>query len=434
MDAMEEAKASGNGPAYWDAQRAFDRAYSILNPEMKPEKEQKQKPARIPKPYAPIGPRQQRIRLFDAMHYFASTGNDAGFEDAKEQLDRLNKRMRPKEPQSKIMQAIMTSRFGLGNASPLVGRTLAALGVEGNPLVMAATGAAAALYEMTKSAAEATNSFTRMSTELGSSAVTTAQLSGIGSALGMSREQTASIAGRIQESITGSAMGRAAGLRLGVFNLPGMFGNQDYGAQALTVIKNLQKQNPNDRLALARQLGITDVLPLLNVSGRQMALNQHTSDIQAQLMTPEQAERAADFQAATGRVQMGIENLLNALSPSVMAKMTEMLTGLGNLLDAITTWVMQNQGLINFIVNASDLIGGSSPITGSLLLAGQGSSNADLARALDRNTKATEANTGVMGTPGSYGHINRQGVVADNLSGYEIRRALDAGGYAMSSF
>lgn len=434
MDAMDAAKASGDGPAFWDAKRAYDAADRQLNPVQKPKKEPKSPKQK--RPYLPNGPRQQLSRVFDAMHYAASIGNDAAFDDAKDQYDRLSKRLQPKQPQNKLLQALMTTRFNVGHASPLVGRTLAAAGVDAAAAgpaagLLLASGAAIeaakAIWEMAKSAADATNSFSRLSISLGSSASTSGRLQ----AYGLSPDQASGIAERVQSSITGSPMGTAAGLRLGVYNLPGIYGNQDYGQQALTVIQNLQKvRNPNDRLALARQLGITDILPSLNASSGQLAANARTSAVTASLMTPDMASKAEDFQLSLDRVQVAIQNIITAVSPSVLSRLTDFLNGIANIADGLATWLSQHQGLIDGLVN----IGMHTRLgnVASIISMGAGTSDVDLARSLDRNTKATEANT--LAIPGSYGNISRQGVAGSHMgNGFELRKALDAGALVQST-
>lgn len=318
----------------------------------------------------------------------------------------------------RIVNALMSTRLNIGHASPLVGRTAAALGLTSAtaaPALLiagAAAAAASALYHLAESSAAAGNAFGRFTDATGSSGSSAAQLQMLGTAGGI---DTASIAQSIQEHITSDPAGMAAGLRLGVHNLPGPYGNQDYGQQALTVVASLRKiTNVVERLRLARAVGAEGLLPLTRLSDSQFAKSQGDSNVRSSIMSPEFLQKSADFQASFGRIGDAIQNLLAAAGQEEMQRLTNLFNHLADALNGLASWIQGHQGFVDFVTQAGEI---SSGLLGAGVSASQGN---DLTRAVDENTKATRDNTAIIGKPGFYGHTTRGSSMPSGWNGQSL--------------
>jgi hypothetical protein len=381
------------------------------------------------------GPRQRSSALLQALQ--SGTLTPDRYADTYDAYKRNEKRLRATNPRSKLMTALMSTRFNVGNASPLVGRTLDALGVEAEaaapPLIAvgAAAAAAKALYDLAHQSVETANAFTRLSTSLGSSPGTTAQLSSIASASGLSPEQAGSVAQRIQDRISTDPIAAAAGMRLGVFNLPGIYGNQDYGQQALTVIQHLRQiKDPNEQLRLARAVGAEDLLPAVKYMSNQDVSNlQSDAGVTSRAFGPQMSEDAERFQVAEGRISQAIKNLAAVATDGTVERLTSAFNGIANILENVTDWLNNHKAIIDVITNAAiEMIPGAGP------LLNMGGMFDNHAKVVDDNTRATKENTQAMLQPGTYGRMDRPGALPGGFNGQSIAQGNDIRSMRLSTF
>lgn len=381
------------------------------------------------------GPRQRRSALLAALQ--SGKLSPERYADTYDAYLRNEKRLKVSSPKSKLMTALMSTRFNIGHASPLVGRTLDALGVEAEaaapPLlaVGAAAAAAKALYDLAHESVETANAFTRLSTSLGSGPGTTAQLSSFASAAGLSPDQAGSIAQRIQDRITSDPMAAAAGMRLGVYNLPGIYGNQDYGQQALTVIQHLRGiKDPNEQLRLARAVGAEDLLPAVKYMTNGDVNNlQSDAGVTGRVFGPQMSEDAERFQVAEGRVSQSIKNLAAVATEGTVEQLTSAFNGIANVFESISDWLNNNKGVIDFLTN-----GAISMIPGAGPLLSMGSMFDNHAKAVDDNTRATRENTQAMLQLGTYGRIDRDGSMPAGVNGQAIAQGNDINSMRLSTY
>lgn len=356
-------------------------------------------------------------------------------------------RRKGSSPFSALSKAIRSTRFNVGGVSPLIGQTMNAvlsplsmLGPEGEiakeaieAIVVASTACAAALYGLAKASADAGIAFNRISLDLGSGPGDTAKLMALGNAVGIGGSGMASIANSIQANITGGGMGTAAGLRLGVYNLPGMFGNQDYGSQALTVIHNLRKiKDPNQRIALARQIAGGDAPALLqaaSLQGKDAALLDSTSATTAHVMDAKMQADALAFQSASGMVAQAFENLAAAAGQDEMEQITSAFRGLTNILNMGADFIKNHQQAIDLLTGAAEQ---ANPLVSIALNMGR---LADNGKALADNTAATERNTQATLLPGTYGRIERQGSTTPEMfNGQQFQQGRDMAARRLSAY
>lgn len=357
------------------------------------------------------GPLQRRRDLEMALHDPLVRADPARYADTRRAYEANERRINGGTAQGKVMNAIVSTRVNLGAISPLLGRTLAVLeemGPEGMAIAgvtTAAIAAASAIVDLARASADAANSFTRLQIMAGSGTRDTSTLQGIAAAIGVSPEQMGSTAQSLQSNITGSPMGRAAGMQLGVYNLPGLYGKQDYGQQLITAINNLSKiEDPTRRLALARAAGIESVLPLTYMSQQQRSYMQPDANLRSSLMTPEFQQESADFQASLGRVQQAVQNFLVAVGPSVLPEITGLFNAVADGVNAVAQAWAQNKGMIQDAIGAWLTV--VNPVLGINYL--ENMSKADSSAAMIDNTKATRDNTrALVGQPGMYGSTRR---------------------------
>ena len=252
----------------------------------------------------------------------------------------------------KIMEALQSSRFSIGKGGgqlmPLVSKVTGiaaeALGPEVAALagpvgiaVAAAVAAGKALFEVAQSAADAGVAFSSFAAQTGGFGRSGALALSIGAQGGMDAGATAGQANALQNTITGSAMGRLMGSTLGVYNLPGMYGSQDYAQQYATAIENARKiKDPTQRLMLMRGAGIEGSFGATMTSDKQFAYSKSDAALQSQIMGPDFLQKSADFEAALGRVSTSWETLMAALGKPMLKLFADELNYLADAMNRAT--------------------------------------------------------------------------------------------------
>jgi hypothetical protein len=336
-------------------------------------------------------------------------------------------------PSQRLMSALMGTRLNIGHASPSIGQSLKALGIGGAEAAPAllAIGAvvtvATAFYKLSEQASELANTFGRFNDATGSSGAGAAQLMALGSAGGI---DTASIAQSIQDRITSDPAGMAAGLRLGVHNLPGPYGNQDFGQQELQVIAALRKiTNVVDRLRLARAVGAEGLLPLTRLSDAQFAKSQADANVRSSIMTPGFLQGSADFQASLSRVGEAFKNLIAAVGQGEMQRLTGFLNNIADALNNLASWMSAHKSFIDLMTQIAEAT--ISPTASALISASQ---HNDLSHAIADNTRATRDNTAILGKPGFYGRATRGSAIPSGFNGMSLAQSRDIAVLQGSSF
>ena len=251
----------------------------------------------------------------------------------------------------KFLDVLKTSRFGVGAGGkmemmPLVGRTASlaaeALGPEVMALagpvgivVGAVTAAAAAVFNLAKGAAAADAAMTSFQFSVGNMGAGSSAALAAGRQGGLSADATAGQANALQNAITGSSTGRMYGMSLGVTNLAGPYGSQDYATQYKTAVDALRRMPIEQRILTARQTGLEASLPATMTSDKQYALSQKDAGVQAKIFDPAFAEKSADFNAALGRLEDAGTNLMTALGKPFLDSLTlffnSLATGINNM-------------------------------------------------------------------------------------------------------
>ena len=251
----------------------------------------------------------------------------------------------------KLMDAIQSSRFSIGGGGgqlmPLVSKVTGiaaeALGPEiaelAGPVGLVAGAvftAGKALFELAKSAADAGVAFSSFAAQTGGFGRSGALALSIGAQGGMDAGATAGQANALQNTITGSAMGRLMGSTLGVYNLPGMYGSQDYAQQYATAIENARKiKDPTQRLMLMRGAGIEGSFGATMTSDKQFAYAKGDAAVKAQVMGGDFAKNSLDFQDSLTRVSTSWENLMTALGKPMLKTLASDLDTLANVINRV---------------------------------------------------------------------------------------------------
>lgn len=405
---------------------------------------------RLPKPPAYAqGPYQRLASLQREFAQAQGSGNGDAARDLSHLIGQQQRRIaRIEEPAQqplnwagKAAQAFMTSRYGAGGLNPLVGRSLSVFGV--NPTSVArgasslaaggvggagvatlglaglAAAAALAVVGVSKLAIESSRTareFQAMRFGTGGTTGENAQLRGIGGALGMSGGDMTALAQSFQNRITSDPTAMAYASRMGVRNLGGPMGNQDYAGQLLRAINGLRRFQGQDRLRAARATGLESALPYTELSQGTMDRLGSTSAISARAFDPQQQRNAAEFQAAQSRAAQSSENFKAALGRNVLPKLTVMLHWFSDVLDGAT----------NFLLAITGGSGGFNRAMGQTP-AGTGSGGGALANAHQAQISATVANTEALLALGKMigGGERARAAMPSDLAGYGLRRAVE---------
>lgn len=331
---------------------------------------------------------------------------------------------------SKLKSAFMSSRFGADGIMPLVNKVSALVGEAGTMAV--AVGFASAklvqsLHNLADASAKSTFAFNQFRTDIGSSAGTGSILRNLGGSIGLDKSNMGRLANSFQERITSDHVAMSvAGSRLGVQNMNGFFGDQDYGNQLLKAIHGLRGiSNREERIRVARAVGLTDALPLLDISNRQLSKVQ--GDMFGGAGTANKRTSSADFISAQSRLSLAIENLVGSVGNVLAPTLTQIMN---NLADNVNT-------LANAISTLSTL-GDTTRLAFNLLtgdLKGSMEAYRDMQenqkRSTDKNTEALNRNTQMMkdGIYGIGGDRLSSALGDGSLGGEYLRRALLLGGF-----
>ena len=241
---------------------------------------------------------------------------------------------------SRFATFVKSSRFGGGGAGggmmPLVGKAMDLFGGAGaseallsNPITgvaVAAIAAAKAIYDMTAAAAESGKAFSESRFQTGATSGEAAKLAVYSSAFGA---DFGGMAKTLNERITSDPTARAFGSRLGVYNVAGPYGKVDTAGQLLKAVEGLRAiTDREERIRVARTLGIEGALPLTQVSKGTLANLKSDAATTARIMNPEFERKSAEFMAAQARVKAGWDAMTAALGENFLPMITDILNSI----------------------------------------------------------------------------------------------------------
>jgi hypothetical protein len=267
--------------------------------------------------------------------------------NASRAVDRM--RQGPTDP---AYQALYSTRFGMGGAAPLVGRTMDA--VLGPTMTRSILGAASkalgpavavagvifegakAIYSLTSASMAATNSLMGLRVATGGSTLDAARVQVMGGAIGASGQG----ARAFQDRITGTDEGRSAAAQIGMSNTRAPYGKMNFGAQYMDAIQRTAAiTDENQRQRLAYMLGIEEeVARYSKLSASSRRALERTAEATRGINDPQQARDAAEFQANTTRMAQGWENLKTASGKGFAQPVMALQEAVAEFLDEMAFW------------------------------------------------------------------------------------------------
>lgn len=260
------------------------------------------------------------------------------YNNARRQVSRLEN---PPGFREKITDAIMSSRFGLGNMNPLVGRTLSAVksipGVGGlaggaaGGIVLAAYKATEALYKLADRSAQLTRQFTDLQAQSGGTPYGTSLLQ----SLGISGDASRSLLDRI----TSDPVSMGVASRYGVNAVGGPYGTMDSAGATLKIVEGLRHQSEEQQRRDMRILGLEGFAGLMKISDNTFSLLKRDAALRSRIMDPRQQARSAEFGVAQDRLGESAKNVLTTLGSPAMQSFTNLMNtaadGLNYFADAL---------------------------------------------------------------------------------------------------
>lgn len=266
------------------------------------------------------GPYQKLTKAQEAFNAAARKGTTSQMADAAFHLERAQKALqrwqqRNEPADKKVPSSVFSKMFGavgLGRMSGF-GRIAAPLLSAAGPIGIAggaAVAAAAALYKLAEASSQALTTFQSLRIAGGGTQRETGQLRFLGGALGMSQNDMGSMVQSIQESISSSQFGMMFGGRLGIRNLPGPMGNQDWSRNALEAAKAIARiHDPQERLRTARAIGAPDLAKLGDLSPETLERIFRVGGLFGDMFSPERTRNAMEFNVALAELSAQFDKL-----------------------------------------------------------------------------------------------------------------------------
>ena len=416
------------------------------------------------------GPFQQQERLAAQLARANAQGNGRASADIQIAQGRNEKAIEramsgPKSLGSKLADVMKTSRFsvvgGKADLMPLVGKSLGviteALGPEiaavAGPVglvVTAATAAAKALFDLTKASAEAGASYAKFSYAVGSNGPDAAKALSVGRMAGLDANGTASLANSLNSAITGSAMGRSFGMRVGVFNQGAPYGNMDTSGQLVRAIEGLRSiKSFGERVRTMNELGLQGASAAVMMPQKQYDLHRGDEATTSSIMGQDFQEKSLAFQDSLSRVGAAWDNLMTVVGKPAMQNITDILNSTADGLNRLAVFL--NSPAMQTALNILEHSSAFGSVFGVVAAATQPNNpevGADAhTQAVNRNTEATRHATEALQrihdatqTPGVYGRDTdgRLGRAFGAGVGFgadsRAREGLMKDGYAMGAF
>ncbi len=391
-------------------------------------------PSRSPSSQSPATPRTanglnaQFSAALERLDKARASGDSSAIEDATFDVRRtrtsLDRARAPRPPQmTRDMQALYSTRINLpGGAAPLLGKTLdAAIGPAATkgvlsglaPLVRVlgpigvaftvAESAVRAFYEAAKHSAEVTNKITSEQATAGGSSAQVSMLGFLGG--------NASAAREFNDRITSDPDSMTAAARVGVRNLRGQYGNQNWTAQYIKSIENTAAiSNKDQRDRIARILGIEQQVArwaLLSKETQNRIKAQ--ADLIGKMNNPESQRAAAEFDANQQLMNAALDSAKNSIGQSVMKEFTQTIITIADTANEVVAFVKRFSESTKGVRDAINLLPGGQIIKtilgqDSYLTPGRNAQRRAQAQAdgtapkspMMSNTQALHANTEAM--------------------------------------
>lgn len=251
---------------------------------------------------------------------------------------------------SAMYNALYSTRFGAGPASPLLGRSMDALlgpqmtktilgsvaKVAGGPVgiaIGAIMAAGSAINDLAAASAKATNALMSTAVLVGGSVSDAARIQLMGGAIGASGQGARSF----QERITSDPNAMGAAASVGVSNAKAPYGRMDFGRQYLSAIERVSAiADANQRQRLAYLLGIEEeVARYSKLSPYTRQALERTAKITERINDPRQAQFAAEYEANATRLGEGWKNIQTILGRGFSEPVLAIQEGLADFMDAI---------------------------------------------------------------------------------------------------
>lgn len=329
---------------------------------------------------------------------------------------------------------VRSTRFGAGAASPLIGRSLDLLGQPrgaGGPLMLAAVGAAGAIKFLGDAAMGAAKHFTAIEHTVRSTGGTTAQVGTLMGA-GLGAAQVAGLAEALRAKISGDSFGMMAGMRLGVGpQLPGPFGSTNQAGDLVKVIEGFRKLGRAEQTRIARMLGeVGDALiGMAAISATTFEEITMHGRMRAALITPQQTQSAADFNAKLKDMQANFGAAKDQIGSLFLPALNQLMDSLGKWALGMAIWTKENQNLmIDLLALPFGLAGqAAKPWVKGALQDAQAKATADNTRAVLDNTMAIRA--GIFGGGG-----RARSLFPSSLRGEILKRAIEGDSLRLGAF
>jgi hypothetical protein len=340
----------------------------------------------------------------------------------------------PRTPAQAIMTAIRSTRFGMGGGQsgmqvmPLIGRTfdaLKALGPFGEALGVAA-GIVATFGAAAKSAADAVNQFTGAALTGGGTPAETAQLGGIGAALGSSAHDMAELSRNLSQRLATDPMSMVGlGMSNPLGNVP-LMGPVDTSKLLLQAMQRLisiqERQGMGRAIQVARQTGLEQLLPFLKLSQRtQQQILGEDATRRAGIMDQPQQRAAMEFSAQLSRLGEALSLLGTKIAGPFMDAITQIIEGFTSIVnwinDHIPKFSTQEQALIDTkIKQLQDIIkekGPNAPVSLKLNPRDEQFTHTTAIQALQREMNIRKS---LLGTDDQKNALDRNTDATDNLA------------------
>ncbi len=268
----------------------------------------------------------------------------------------------------RLARAVMSSRFGAGGMSPLVGRSLDVLfpgihkaifgggataaarsmgglagvgGMAGAAAAVPYVAAALAAFAVAKAGVEAFADAVRTAgerlQEFASARMLSGGTGGQISALmahGLGAADVPGMAAALRERLATDAVAASMGHRLGIdYRAPGIFGPANQAQDLLQAMRGLRAmgQTP-EQLQTARALGLEGLLPKVNVSERVWRQQERDAEVSASIATPDAQQAGTDFIATLRRVGEMFDLIKTALGKDFLPGVNR---GIGAFADSL---------------------------------------------------------------------------------------------------
>lgn len=258
---------------------------------------------------------------------------------------------------------------GIGAGIDAISAGISGMGPEGAAaaaILEAAKALGEALFGVAKAAQEASIDLDKLRASTGASSTQAGQLKLFGAAGGF---DAGGLAASIRDKALSDPIAYGQALRSGVTYAPNGI-QQNNGGQLLQLIDALRRMPEQERLYTERSLGAEALDPLAHASEGQVKLLQDTGDLGGKIQTPEQVQRAADFQASIATAQAAFQNLVTSLSGPAIDALTDIINDIVKGVNQVAEWAADHQGILMQMAAAIETLYGLA--TGNLDLVAKG--------------------------------------------------------------